>query len=281
MGASYEMDHSAQVSAAWLPISNRSITYSTLSRLRQAAGVVGPPLSPARGPVRLGTMATRRIPATKRAKRRPPARTGRPPGQSREQTRKNILLAARECFARLGFERATNRDIASAAGVTAAAMYRYFDSKPELYIAVVRDASAQLVPRLRAAIASQAGSRASLRELIVQRASALDRNQLQAIRFLSAIPLEMQRHPEVAQRMLADPGEVYVLINELVTAGVRSKEIPRDKPDRVVAMTIAVLMGLSMYANTLGEEAGKLAFEGFIDLFDGRLFNRTRGSRSD
>ncbi|HET6335428.1 MAG TPA: TetR/AcrR family transcriptional regulator [Polyangiales bacterium] len=218
-------------------------------------------------------MTTARTSANK--PRRAPARLGRPPGQTSENTRKRILLAARECFARVGFERATNRDIAASAGVTAAAIYRYFDSKPELYTAVVHDAVAELVPLMRAAVASEPDVRGALRA-VLQILVGMDEDHAQAARFLSGLPFEMQRHPEVASRMLADPGEVFAIITDLVAKGVRTKQIPRDKSERVVAMMIATLMGLSQYAIALGDAAGKQAVAGFIDLFDERLFSRSK-----
>lgn len=207
----------------------------------------------------------RRIP---KRKARP---LGRPPGQLSEDTRQAILSAARECFARVGFERATNRDIAAAAGVTAAAMYRYFDSKPELYEAVVRDAMAVIVPRVRRAIAAASSLRGAFRALL-QVVGTMDASEQAAARFLAGMPNEMQRHPEVATRVLADPGEIFVAVNELVAAGIRSGEISRDRAQRAVSVLIATLMGLSAYTNTLGPELGSEATQGFIDLLENRLF---------
>lgn len=220
-------------------------------------------------------MTTLRTSANKRAPRRAPARIGRPPGHTSEDTKRRILLAARECFARLGFGHATNRDIAEAAGVTAAALYRYYDSKTELYITVVRDALAELVPHLREAVGSQSDARSALRALL-HVGVGMNAENMQAARFLSALPIEMQRHPEVAQRMLADPGEVFTIMTELVAKGVRAKQIPRDKSERVVSMMVATMMGLSMYATAVGDAAGRQAVAGFMDLLDERLFSRPR-----
>jgi hypothetical protein len=82
----------------------------------------------------------------------------------------------------------------------------------------------------------------------------------------------MQRHPEVAGRILAEPGEVFAIVNEIVDAGVRANEVARDKAPRVVAFTIASLMGMSAYANSLGRPYLELAAKGFLDLLDGQLF---------
>jgi len=52
-------------------------------------------------------------------------------------TREALLGAARELFATRGFERTTVRDIAAAAGVNQALLFRYFGSKEELLGAVL------------------------------------------------------------------------------------------------------------------------------------------------
>jgi len=58
-------------------------------------------------------------------------RPGRRPGDSR--TRGDILTAARDEFAERGFDRATIRGIAAAAGVDPALVLHYFGSKEQLF----------------------------------------------------------------------------------------------------------------------------------------------------
>jgi AcrR family transcriptional regulator len=62
-------------------------------------------------------------------------RTGRRPGRS--GTREAILEAARGAFARGGYDRATIRDIAAAAGVDPALVHHYFADKEGLFIAAM------------------------------------------------------------------------------------------------------------------------------------------------
>ncbi|MET0388644.1 MAG: TetR/AcrR family transcriptional regulator, partial [Polyangiales bacterium] len=164
---------------------------------------------------------------------------GRPVGGSRELTRQRILRAANACFGRVGYEHATNRDIAEAADLTAAAIYRHFPSKPDLYVAVVADALGELVVRLRAA-ADQPSARAALRSVL--RAAVIEPGSAGATRFLSTIPHELQRHPELASRMVAAPGEVFAILQQIAAAGVRSGEIARAKSDRVVATMVTLFM---------------------------------------
>src|SRR5262245_14790944 len=66
------------------------------------------------------------------------SRRGRPPGSTSDETRRRILASACECFGKRGYDITTNRDIGERAGVTAAALYQYFDSKLSLYVAAVK-----------------------------------------------------------------------------------------------------------------------------------------------
>lgn len=63
-------------------------------------------------------------------------RTGRRPGQS--TTKDAILAAARERFAEVGFDKASIRSIATAAGVDSALVHHYFGTKQALFVEVVQ-----------------------------------------------------------------------------------------------------------------------------------------------
>ena len=59
-----------------------------------------------------------------------------------EETRLRIVTAALKLFGQLGFDGASTRDIAAAAGVNAPALQYYFDNKEGLYIACAEPCSA-------------------------------------------------------------------------------------------------------------------------------------------
>lgn len=63
------------------------------------------------------------------------ARTGRRPG--RQDTREAILSAARSAFAEKGFDGASIRQIAGAAGVDPALVHHYFGTKDQLFVAAM------------------------------------------------------------------------------------------------------------------------------------------------
>jgi AcrR family transcriptional regulator len=65
-----------------------------------------------------------------------PQKTGRRPGTS--NTREQIAAAARAQFGELGYDRATFRGIAAAAGVDPALVVHFFGSKPDLFQEVMQ-----------------------------------------------------------------------------------------------------------------------------------------------
>src|SRR6267154_2214190 len=65
-----------------------------------------------------------------------------------EQTRREILAAARDAFGRLGYEAASVGLIAKAARVTTGALYHHFADKPALFAAVAEAIEAELMPEI-------------------------------------------------------------------------------------------------------------------------------------
>lgn len=61
-----------------------------------------------------------------------------------EETRARIITAALKMFGERGFDGASTRDIATAAGVNAPALQYYFDSKEGVFLACVQDIMARL-----------------------------------------------------------------------------------------------------------------------------------------
>ncbi|MCV7103976.1 TetR/AcrR family transcriptional regulator [Mycobacterium palustre] len=86
------------------------------------------------------------------------AQRGRPVGASGEETRRRIIAATMSCVARVGYPRATIREIARTAKVTSASLYNYFPTKAELIEAAVAARTDVALPRLRAAAGGPGGA---------------------------------------------------------------------------------------------------------------------------
>lgn len=218
------------------------------------------------------------MPDRKRAARSP--KRGRPPGATSDATRARIVAAARACFAARGFANTTNKDIADRAGITAAALYAYFDSKAALYVATARHAEDELVPEFRRAADAEATARGALRAVMAASARLHARDPSLAA-FLSSLPIELQREDEIARAMDASPSRVLELFEEIVARGVRAKEITRARAPHVVSTFLACSMGMSLLAATFGGDDFDRTMGAFLALVDGDLFARPPGWRRD
>lgn len=86
-----------------------------------------------------------------------------------EETRARILAAALATFREHGFEKATMRQIAEAAGVATGAAYYYFDSKDAIVSAFYQQAQAEMAPLLEAKLARCKNLECRLRVVISQK----------------------------------------------------------------------------------------------------------------
>ncbi|MGI9591497.1 MAG: TetR/AcrR family transcriptional regulator [Myxococcota bacterium] len=72
--------------------------------------------------------------------------------EKKAESRKRILESAREVFFRDGFMQANLDEVAEKAGVAKGTLYRYFESKAELYVAVLALNGAIFLDKMRATL---------------------------------------------------------------------------------------------------------------------------------
>jgi AcrR family transcriptional regulator len=156
--------------------------------------------------------------------------------RAREHTRRDILLAAADVFARRGYAAATLAELAEAAGFAAPSLYRYFESKEEIFRSLVEllveemratfdepvDPSLPLAARIEALFRAQArlaDSRRAAHRLVhdagpdaplppvvgMRHHAALAFFEGQMLEWLrrNATPAELRVSPELAARTLA------------------------------------------------------------------------------
>jgi len=94
-----------------------------------------------------------------------------------EETRGRIVAAALALFRERGFEAATMRDIAAAAGVATGAAYYYFPSKEAIVLEFYRSSAAEMQARLELALQDVAGLEQRLIELIGVKLAQFEANR--------------------------------------------------------------------------------------------------------
>jgi AcrR family transcriptional regulator len=189
------------------------------------------------------------------------------------------VASACACFGERGYATTTNQDIADGAGVSSAAMYQYFDSKKALYIEAVRNAHHLIIPHFKDATSTLESAREGFRELAHAYAVAHELHPA-VTPLLSALPVEMRRHAEIADAMHSEPQEFLQIIIDVAARGIESGEIEPANAESIVSMVLACTMGLSLHAALMGKARFDSAVEAFARLLEGTLFAEPRKRRA-
>ena len=213
-------------------------------------------------------MATAAAPTKKTAKG-----AGRPKGSSKEASLAKILPAARRLFAERGYSKTTFKDVGKAVGMTHAALYAYFPSKAELYLATTEHAQACLQPDYIKAIENGVNFKEQLAGILLVSARAHEQDS-SFTGLLAAIPLEIRRHSELAELMLTSQNSMLELLSAVFDEAQRKGEITSQaSPEDLVVAIMGAGVGIAMFQyglqrSSLGESMGV-----FIELIEGRLFS--------
>jgi AcrR family transcriptional regulator len=202
------------------------------------------------------------------------SRLGRPPGSSSAATRRRILDVARQSFAEFGYGGTTNRHIAAEVGITTGALYHYFDSKLDLYLAVQQYVDEVAFGRLRTALAAHESFAGQLRA-VLDESHRINLEDPSIAQFLGAARVDVGRHDDLAAALRGRHNQGRALLQLMVDRGVATGEI--DAADREVAGALlrTVFAGLVDAASSRPVEQRR-AMDGLIALVEGGLVRRPR-----
>ena len=173
-----------------------------------------------------------------------PRRLGRPPDTDSAETRQRILEIARGAFAFGGYDGSTNRQLAASAGITSGALYHYFGSKLDLYLAVHEDVQQRVYGQFNAAADSADGFLAKF-DAVLDVAHELNEADPTFAAFLGAVRADMRRHTEIAEALAAHAERRHGFFIRLVDAGVDSGEIAPANRDFMNEFVAIILVGLT------------------------------------
>lgn len=162
--------------------------------------------------------------------------------QDKSRRRDEIMAAAKEVFAAKGFHATTIADIAKRAGLAYGSVYWYFDSKDDLFHALMAVQEQALRSHVRSALAAlpdDAGGEATLRTAVRATFEFFEADKGTArLAFRDALTLgdRFEKHLGGIYERLIDEIETFIVIaqerGEMVAA-----------PPRMVAFTLAALIG--------------------------------------
>jgi len=198
-------------------------------------------------------------------------RLGRPPAVDSTVTKGRILTAARRSFAIRGYDATTNRDIAAEAGVTTGALYHYTRSKADLYGEVYAEVQDLVYGEFEKAFAYD-----TFRErfgAVLDAAVALNERDPSLAGFVIGVSPEVQRHPELRDRLRPMAGRTSSFLHRLVGEAVARGELASDvEPAAIEDLLNAVLAGLARFSNVTGDAARHAAAASVLHrLVDGTL----------
>jgi AcrR family transcriptional regulator len=144
---------------------------------------------------------------------------------AKQQTRLKVLAAARRLFSEHGYEGATIRDIAAAAGMSTGAVFANFSDKSDLFCEIMTADMARLSAEMREAVVRTKTVEEALLKIFVT-GYAFYRNQLQLARAVFSVSWSSQEGE--ALRRLSPLRAIQDLILEQLNAGVERGELRQE-----------------------------------------------------
>jgi AcrR family transcriptional regulator len=157
--------------------------------------------------------------------------------------RRQILDAARRCFARNGFHATSMQDVFAEAGMSAGAVYRYFPGKEQIVLAIAEEALGVIAGSIVSEL--ETGALRPVDEVVgdmLERFQRLDEEQDMA-RLAVQVWGEAVRSPELARILAGALADVRAVIGRLVeryrAEGMLAGSGSTDEVARVVTGIVA------------------------------------------
>lgn len=170
-----------------------------------------------------------------------------------------MLDAAARLFGAQRFHEVRMEDIASEAEVGKGTLYRYFDDKEELYLALLERASRQLVERLRDTLTHAAGPRAKLTAIVGGIIAFFDEQP----HLLDLIQrAEVMRGPNASWQQARD--EIFHLTRDVLDEGRRGSAFVVRDPELAMTMALAGLRGIVRFYKPRPRDLAERIVDGML-----------------
>jgi AcrR family transcriptional regulator len=170
---------------------------------------------------------------------------------------------------RYGYDQTTMKDIAAEAGITSGALYHYFDSKQDIFVAVHRWVQHTAFGEFERAIDGKATLLEQFSAMLDKAAEIHAEDRLLAA-FTAISPIEIQRHEELRHLIGDDARTVYRFFGGMVDRAI-PKRASADR-EAVVNMLVALVTGFSILgATTHSARSHRAAIQMLERVLDGGL----------
>jgi AcrR family transcriptional regulator len=167
-------------------------------------------------------------------------------------TREILLKTAQKLFARFGFNKTTVDEIASAAHIAKSTLYHHFESKEEIFRAVIEREGKTLAKRIRDAVEMAGTPQEKLRAYVITRMDHLR----ELANFYNALRDEyLEHYPFIESVRKKDFEDEMAMFQEILSEGVR-KKVLNIKSEDVEVTAMAVITALKGLEYPWTVEAG-------------------------
>jgi AcrR family transcriptional regulator len=170
-----------------------------------------------------------------------------------EDRREQIVRAAMRVFARKGFDRATNKDIAREAGITPGLIYHYFKSKEDLLRAAIEGYPARQLLRSLPTEMLELPPEALLRGIAMRILEVGEDEDI--VRFLRIFLPQAIHHPELSSPGSSTAQELVRFLDQALTAKMESGELKCANAGLVAQLFIGTLLDLVLRRQILQDPA--------------------------
>ena len=203
---------------------------------------------------------------------RKPRGVGRPKGQNRDAMLAKILTVARRHFAEKGYAQTTFIGIGQDADISHTAVYSYFDSKANLYLATLIATQEQFLPDFKRAMVDCKTLRERFHRLIMV-SSAAHAKDNSITGFLSALPIEIRRHPELNSVVRQQNDSVFKTMSAMFDEAKQSGEIATNASTiNLVSAFFGGTVGVALFEYGMHATSLTDAMSVFIDMIEGDVF---------
>lgn len=188
--------------------------------------------------------------------------------QTEVETRTRILQAAQRLFARRGFDGTTTRDLAQAAGVAEGTLFRHFENKKAILVAVATQGWIEILTDLLTEL-SEMGSYKAIAQVMRKRMLNLHQNA----DMLRVCFMEAQFHPDLSQQIQSDVIVKMTDVAEAFFQTAMDRGIYRKTNPRIVAQvflgmfTVAGFSRDTVMAESSSPQEMQEMAEGLADIF--------------
>ena len=183
----------------------------------------------------------------------PSKKLGRPSATDSVETRDRIIEVARASFATIGYDATTNRTIAAAAGITTGAIYHYFPSKLDMYVA----SFAQVQNMVTEAVVKAAAPCSNLVDkfsAIIDALAEVSKNDPSLIGFVVGVAAEARRHPELSDAIRPLRKDWAVFFQHLCEDAVANGEVGSAMTARTLQDLFDVMIsGLARFSYVIND----------------------------